>query len=155
MNKIVTLIIVLFIAFGCKTVQTTKLTKVETINQLLNQWHKDAAVANFESYFNVMSDDGYYIGTDSSEIWTKKEFQKYAKPHFDKKKTWDFKTIKRTIFFSKNHKTAWFNELLDTWMGTCRGSGVLELQNNQWKIKQYVLSVTIPNDKMKKVIKVK
>ena len=155
MNKIVTLIIVLFIAFGCKTVQTTKLTKVETINQLLNQWHKDAAVANFESYFNVMSDDGYYIGTDSSEIWTKKEFQKYAKPHFDKKKTWDFKTIKRTIFFSKNHKTAWFNELLDTWMGTCRGSGVLELQNNQWKIKQYVLSVTIPNDKMKRVIKVK
>ena len=155
MNKLLIVIIALFFVFSCKTIQTEKLTTVEAIDHLLDKWHYDAATANYEAYFNAISEDGYYIGTDSSEIWTKKEFQKYAKPHFDKKKTWDFKTIKRTVFFSKDHQTAWFNELLDTWMGTCRGSGVLELQNNQWKIKQYVLCITIPNDKMKKVIKVK
>jgi len=155
MNKLLIVIIALLFTFSCKTFQTEKLTTVEAIHHLLDKWHDDAATANYESYFNTISEDGYYIGTDSSEIWTKQEFQKYAKPHFDKKKTWNFKTIKRTIFFSKDHKTAWFNELLDTWMGTCRGSGVLELQNNQWKIKQYILSVTIPNDKMKKVIKMK
>ncbi len=49
----------------------------------------------------------------------------------------------------------WFDELLDTWMGTCRGSGVLEKNNKEWKIKQYVLSVTIPNDSIQKVIKLK
>jgi len=37
-------------------------------------------------------------------------------------------------------------------MGTCRGSGVLEKTSNGWKIKQYVLSVTIPNDDMQAVI---
>jgi hypothetical protein len=37
-------------------------------------------------------------------------------------------------------------------MGTCRGSGVLEKTTNGWKIKQYVLSITIPNDDVQAVI---
>ena len=40
-------------------------------------------------------------------------------------------------------------------MGTCRGSGVLEKTNDSWKIKHYVLSVTIPNDDIQKVIDAK
>jgi hypothetical protein len=31
-------------------------------------------------------------------------------------------------------------------MGVCRGSGVLEKTKQGWKIKQYHLSVTVPND---------
>jgi hypothetical protein len=30
-------------------------------------------------------------------------------------------------------------------MKICRGSGVVEKINDKWKIKQYVLSMTIPN----------
>ena len=37
-------------------------------------------------------------------------------------------------------------------MGTCRGSGVLEKKDSTWKIKQYVLSVPIPNDDIQAVI---
>ena len=40
-------------------------------------------------------------------------------------------------------------------MKLCRGSGVLEKIGNQWKIKQYVLSQTIPNDVNDEVIKIK
>jgi hypothetical protein len=40
-------------------------------------------------------------------------------------------------------------------MKICRGSGVAVLDNNQWKIKHYVLSMTIPNDNADEVIKVK
>ena len=40
-------------------------------------------------------------------------------------------------------------------MKICRGSGVLEKINGKWKIKQYVLSMTIPNDNIDEVIKIK
>ena len=50
---------------------------------------------------------------------------------------------------------AWFDELLETEMGICRGSGVLKLEENTWKIKHYVLSATIPNELMKQVIELK
>ncbi len=40
-------------------------------------------------------------------------------------------------------------------MGLCRGSGILQKKNGEWKIMQYVLSVTIPNDDIKPVIAAK
>ena len=40
---------------------------------------------------------------------------------------------------------AWFDELLNTQMKICRGSGVVVKLNNDWKLKQYVLSTTVPN----------
>jgi hypothetical protein len=37
-------------------------------------------------------------------------------------------------------------------MKICRGSGVVEKINGQWKVKQYVLSMTVPNDVVDKVV---
>jgi ketosteroid isomerase-like protein len=116
------------------------------INNTLDAWHKAAAEANFKNYFDAMTDDAVFIGTDATENWTKTAFQAYAKPYFDKGKAWSFKALE---------KTAWFDELLDTQMKICRGSGVLVFVNNQWKIKHYVLSMTIPNDNTDEVIKIK
>lgn len=79
----------------------------------------------------------------------------WSKPAFDKKKTWNFKSIDRHIYFGKDGETAWFDELLNTSMKICRGSGVVMKQNDQWKIEQYVLSMTIPNDLIAPVIKIK
>jgi membrane-bound lytic murein transglycosylase len=153
-SVVVILIIILFYS-SCKTIDIGSATTKEEINNIISDWHNNAKNANFNDYFNRLSSDGFYIGTDQKENWTKKEFQIFSKPYFDKKNTWDFKTIKRNIFFSKDNNTAWFNELLDTWMGTCRGSGILEFENGEWKIKQYVLSITIPNSQIKKVITLK
>ncbi|WP_317127576.1 nuclear transport factor 2 family protein [Chryseobacterium sp. CH1] len=69
-----------------------------------------------------------------------------------KKRTWNFTALKRNIYFSKDGKLAWFDELLDTQMKICRGSGVVEKINGQWKVKQYVLSMTVPNDVVDKVV---
>ena len=128
--------------------------KIE-INSLVKSWHKAATDANFENYFSKMDSVAVFIGTDASENWTKKQFEDFSKPYFEKGKAWDFKTKERNIYISKNKKVVWFDELLNTWMGTCRGSGVLEKSKNQWKIKQYVLSVTIPNDSIQKILKLK
>lgn len=125
------------------------------INQTLDGWHKAAAEANYSNYFDAMAEDAIFIGTDATENWTKPEFQAYAKPHFDKGKAWSFKALERHIYFNANKTIAWFDELLDTQMKVCRGSGVLVLQNGKWKIQHYVLSMTIPNATSDEVVKIK
>jgi ketosteroid isomerase-like protein len=125
------------------------------INSTLDNWHKAAAEAKFETYMNVMTDDAIYIGTDATENWNKKEFMAFAKPYFDKGKAWSFTALERHVYFDASGKTAWFDELLNTQMKICRGSGVLEKIKGEWKIKHYVLSMTIPNDNTNEVIKVK
>ena len=125
------------------------------INNTLDAWHKAAAEANYNNYFDTLTDDAIFIGTDATENWNKAAFQSYAKPYFDKGKAWNFTPIERNIYFSNDKKTAWFDELLETRMKICRGSGVLVFLKGKWKIKQYVLSMTVPNDNSDEVIKIK
>lgn len=122
------------------------LTRINAINNVMDQWHKAAANADFEAFFACMDDDGYYIGTDESEKWTIKEFKAFCKPYFDRGSAWDFKPFDRGVYFNKKNNIAWIDEKLDTWMGVCRSSGVLTKTKDGWKIKHYQLSVTVPND---------
>ncbi|MDX1652074.1 MAG: nuclear transport factor 2 family protein [Brumimicrobium sp.] len=144
--------------YSCKMEEKEILSSRENtvkINELIDNWHEYAAEAKFEPYFDAMADSSVFIGTDASEIWSKKEFMKFSRPYFDKGKAWSFHPINRNIYFSEDHSIIWFDELLDTWMGTCRGSGVLVYQNDSLKIKHYVLSVCVPNDDMNMIISVK
>lgn len=126
----------------------------EEVNRTLDAWHKAAAEANFNKYFGMMTDDAIFIGTDPTENWDLKAFQAFAKPYFDRGKAWDFKAIERHVYFDKSGKLAWFDELLNTQMKICRGSGVLVKIGAAWKIKHYVLSMTIPNDNTNEVVKI-
>jgi hypothetical protein len=137
------------------TIKTDESKEKEQINAMLNNWHLAAAEANFNNYFNALTESSIFIGTDATENWNKTEFQAFAKPYFDKGKAWNFKALERHIYFSKDKKTAWFDELLDTQMKLCRGSGVLVKVDNKWKIQHYVLSMTIPNDTSDEVVKIK
>lgn len=122
------------------------------IGKMLDGFNLAAAQSDFNTYFNYYADESTFIGTDATEVWNKKEFMIWAKPYFDKKKTWNFTSLKRNIYFSKDGKLAWFDELLNTQMKICRGSGVVEKINGTWKVKQYVLSVTVPNEIVDKVV---
>jgi len=159
MKKIITLLFGLLVIYSCnqpKTASEQKIVAVKaTIDTLLTNWHKDAAEANYEHYFGALDSISVYIGTDATEHWTKKQFSAFCKPYFDRGKAWDFKTLERNIYVSKTADFVWFDELLTTWMGTCRGSGVLEQSDQGWKIKHYVLSIEIPNEDVNAVIKVK
>lgn len=154
MKKILAVLIVLTI-FGCKSMMENPTASKASINVTVDAWHRAAAEANYNAYFSLMADDAVFIGTDATENWNKTAFQAYAKPHFDKGKAWNFNVLERHIYFDKTGKTAWFDELLNTQMKICRGSGVLVKIGQEWKIKQYVLSMTIPNDNSAEVIKVK
>ena len=124
----------------------------EAINTLLDAWHKSASEAKYDAYFNAMSNTSVFIGTDASENWKNNDFKVFSKPFFDLGKAWDFKPVKRNIYISPEGNFAWFDELLDTWMGVSRGSGVLSKTEGVWKIEHYVLSVTIPNENITEVI---
>jgi hypothetical protein len=125
------------------------------ITAVLDSFNTAAAKAEFERYFSYFADDAVFIGTDATENWDKVSYMTWAKPHFDKGKTWNFKSLQRHIFFDKSGNVAWFDELLDTQMKICRGSGVLTREGKDWKIQQYVLSMTIPNSQVDTVIAIK
>ncbi|MBC7494321.1 MAG: nuclear transport factor 2 family protein [Flavobacterium sp.] len=146
--------IIIFLITICGFSQSNSIAN-KNVNSLLNNWHKAAADANFDTYFNLMTSDAVFIGTDATENWTKQAFMTYAKPHFDKGKAWRFTAIDRHIYFSQNNKMAWFDELLNTQMKICRGSGVAELTKYGWKIKHYVLSMTVPNQVSNEVVGIK
>ena len=125
------------------------------VENTLNHWHKAAAAAKLDEYFSLLTKEGVFIGTDPTENWQNEAFKAFSQPYFDKGKAWCFTALERHVYLSEDKKTAWFDELLDTRMKICRGSGVLVFLNNQWKIKHYVLSMTIPNDNTDEVIKIK
>lgn len=120
----------------------------DTLDVIIDDWHKAAAEANFENYFGLMNDDFVFLGTAPGERWTKEEFSSFSKPYFDKGKAWAFTASNRNWMFSKNGKIAWFDEDLDTWMRGCRGSGIMVKQKGEWKIAYYNLTVLIENEKM-------
>lgn len=120
----------------------------DTLDVIVDDWHKVAAEANFENYFGLMNDDFVFLGTAPGERWTKEEFSSFSKPYFDKGKAWAFTASNRNWMFSKNGKIAWFDEDLDTWMRGCRGSGIMVKQKGEWKIAYYNLTVLIENEKM-------
>lgn len=125
------------------------------IDNMLDSFNIAAANADYNGYFNCFTEDAVFMGTDATEYWTKDSFMLWAKPHFDKGKAWNFKSLERHIYFYKTGDIAWFDELLTTQMKICRGSGVLLKQGKGWKIKQYVLSMTVPNSRADSVIKIK
>ncbi|WP_262146989.1 nuclear transport factor 2 family protein [Chryseobacterium foetidum] len=157
MKKTTIILTVFLFVLSFTTVSAqAKFEKEQTeIATMLDAFNVAAAKADYKTYFDFYADESTFIGTDATEVWEKKQFMVWAKPYFDKKSTWNFKSLKRNIHFTKDGKMAWFDELLDTQMKICRGSGVVEKIGGQWKVKQYVLSVTVPNEVVDKVVEIK
>nr|WP_288932649.1 nuclear transport factor 2 family protein [uncultured Allomuricauda sp.] len=130
-------------------------TEKNKINDVLDSWHLAAANADFEAYFDKMTKDGVFLGTDAMENWQNDEFRSFSKPYFDKGKAWSFTAVQRNIYLGESGNFAWFDELLDTQMKICRGSGVLKKVNGQWKIAHYVLSIAVPNENVDELVQIK
>ena len=58
-------------------------------------------------------------------------------------------------YLVRNGKIAWFDEVLDTWMKDCRGSGVFVKRKGVWKLMQYNLTVLIENEKVQEFIELR
>ena len=125
------------------------------INEMLDKWHLGASSADSTAYFDLMTSNSIYVGTDKTEVWSKRKFLNFAAPYFAKGKAWAFTKVERNVYSKDYFDIAWFDEVLDTWMGPCRGSGVVVKDDDgDWKVHHYVLSVAIDNDDIKEYLKV-
>ncbi len=123
------------------------------IEQTLDAFHAAAANADEEAYFGLLAPGGVFLGTDATERWDKAAFQTFAHPYFAKGTAWTFVPRNRHVDLSADGRVAWFDELLDSaTYGECRGSGVLEKIEGAWKIRQYHLTIPVPNDLAKAVV---
>ena len=134
-------------AAGCEVPEQQSGGSVAAADSVLNDWHDAAARADFDRYFNhFASDTAIFMGTDATERWTIAEFKPWSKPYFDRGEAWNFTPVERHVYLSENEQVAWFDESLDTPnLGPARGTGVLRLQQGDWKIAHYNLSIPIPN----------
>ena len=125
------------------------------IGAVLDQLNLASTAADAPAYFSLFTPDARFIGTDRSERWSMSEFRSYVELYFAQGKGWSYAPSDRVITVAdvECRCVAWFDEQLsNTSYGATRGSGVLRLTPDGWKIEQYVLSFAVPNDAAKAVV---
>jgi hypothetical protein len=119
----------------------------------LDAFHDAAARADEATYFDLLAPVSVFLGTDATERWDRDAFRTFAHPYFAKGQGWTFRPRDRHVEFSHGGDVAWFDELLDSESyGECRGTGVLERIDGMWRIRQYHLTIPLPNDLAKELV---
>lgn len=135
--------------------QAAGASEVAAINQVLDGLHQAAARADSEAYFAYYTPDARFIGTDATERWGLDELRAYSQQPFAQGIGWTYYPSNRVVTLADIpcRCLAWFDEELENAKyGTTRGSGVLRLTDEGWKIEQYVLSMAVPNEKAQAVV---
>jgi len=117
----------------------------QQVNAFIDEWHDDAAHAR-SRFFDKMAPSAVYIGTDKTERWTRDELKAWSKKYFERPSAWAFTPIKRNVAFSADRQFIWFDEQLDTQMGVCQASGVVQRTASGLQILHYQLSLAVPNE---------
>lgn len=117
-------------------------------SEVLDDFHDAASKADGTRYFGHFASDAVFLGTDAKERWTLAEFKAFAEPHFSKGKGWTYTLVPETRFCKETGDgVIVFDELLENEkLGRCRGSGVLVKRGEGWKVLQYNLTMTVPNE---------
>lgn len=119
----------------------------------LDDFHDAASKGDEAIYFAIFPDDAVFLGTDATERWTGAQFKTFAMPYFERGPAWIYVPLRRWVTVSPDGAFAWFDEVLDNeGYGECRGSGVLERRAQRWVVRQYNLTVPVPNDLLRGVV---
>ena len=102
MTRLLTVVFLLFFS-SLPAQQAEK----KAIKNVLDAWHKAAANADFNAYFDLMAGESVFVGTDSAEHWNKQDFMTFSKPYFDKGNACDYKALERHVIIDKTDEIAW------------------------------------------------
>ncbi|MBM3960517.1 MAG: hypothetical protein FJ306_01230 [Planctomycetes bacterium] len=117
------------------------------VARALDDFHDAAATGDEDRYFALLPADAVFLGTDGTERWTGAEFRAFALPYFQRPSAWTYVAIARAVDVAPGGEVAWFDEVLDNASyGECRGSGVLVRRDGRWVLRQYNLTIPVPND---------
>ena len=142
-----------FVAATASAAGTPSEGPATAVAAALDAFHDAAAHADEAAYFDLLAPVSVFLGTDATERWEREAFRAFAHPYFAKGQGWTFKPRDRHVEFSRGGDVAWFDELLDSESyGECRGTGVLEKMDGRWRIRQYHLTIPMPNDLAKDLV---
>ncbi len=121
------------------------------IDAVLDDWHAAAAASDEARYFDHLTEDAIFLGTDATERWDPSAFRAYAHPAFEAGRGWRMRSVRRDVVVRGD--VAWFDEDLDAVnLGAARGSGVLVRgEDGRWRIAHYDLAITVPNQRFDEV----
>ena len=137
------------IAMALALQATAEASPEAQVAAVLDRLDAASAAADAEAYLGLYTPDARFVGTDAGEHWSIGQFRAYAAPHFARGNGWSYPATNRTITIAPIdcRCIAWFEEeLSNAAYGRTRGSGVMRLTDDGWKIEQYVLSLAVPND---------
>lgn len=128
----------------------------EAVRRVLDAWHEAAARSDEDAYFERMTPDAIFLGTDATERWTRDQLRAYAHAPFSEGRGWRMRARRRDVVLDagpiRAGSVAWFDEDLETVnLGPARGSGVLVRDDLGWRIAQYNLAITVPNERFDEV----
>lgn len=124
------------------------------VGAALDAFHDAASRADGAAYFALLAPDAVFIGTDPAERWTVAEFRAFAEPYFSQGRGWTYVPRDRHVALAADGEVAWFDEMLDNASyGVCRGTGVLVHDGSSWRIAQYHLTIPVPNELSKDVVR--
>jgi len=135
--------------------QTSDAADEAAVAAVIDRMHDAASRADGPTYFDQFTPDARFIGTDAGERWSLDAFRAYAEPYFARGQGWTYAPHDRVVTIAPVacRCIAWFDERLDNASyGETRGSGVLRLTDDGWKIEQYVLSFAVPNETARDVV---
>jgi len=136
-------------AVSALVLQTVPAPETAEIAAVLDRLNAASAAADGPAYFALFTPTARFVGTDASEQWSMREFRAYVEPYFARGQGWSYPAVGRTITIAPIacRCIAWFEEdLTNETYGRTRGSGVMRLTEDGWKIEQYVLSIAVPNE---------
>jgi hypothetical protein len=145
----------LLAALSALSLQAAPAPEEAAIAAVLDRLNAASTAADGPAYFALFTPDARFIGTDATERWSLPEFRAFAEPYFARGRGWTYTPHGRVITVAPIpcRCIAWFDEELDNaGYGQTRGSGVLRLTDDGWKIEQYVLSFAVPNDRAAAVV---
>jgi phosphohistidine phosphatase SixA len=117
------------------------------VARVLDDFHDAAANGDEGRYFAILPDDALFLGTDATERWTGVQFRKEHRRYFQRPSAWTYVALQRHVVIEADGKLALFDEIFDNdAYGECRGSGVMWRRDGRWVLRQYHLTIPVPND---------
>ncbi len=125
------------------------------INKVLDSMHQGFRTKNFKLMESFLTEDGLYLGTDPSEIWSKKQLSQYFDKNVKDTNNISYTILSRNILLGKNNNTAmaieqyYLSTMSDKMM--VRSISKLVNKDNVWKISFYSWNFIPRNEDIKKI----
>ena len=126
-----------------------------SIIKVLDSMHQGFRTKNFKLMESFLTEDGLYLGTDPTEIWSKKQLSQYFDKSNRNSKDLTYNILSRTILPGKNFNTAlcveqyYLSTMSDKMM--VRSISRLVKRDESWKISFYSWNFIPRNEDIKKL----